>query len=276
MFERISVAVKTFLRDEKLFRACDSILKALPGAHIIVADDGEMNDTKAIYYEGLESLGHTVIQLPFDSGFGKKSGAIINALATPYLLIFSDDFDVSAPDCVVGVEKLLSVLDSRPELSIVSGRLRSRGPYEFHLVERQPGEWYERPCAGSEYFNSIVPCDVTVNYSLIRRNVFWTEGLDTNENGTGWVEKRTSIGFDDEEIIGEGGHGAFFLDCKKAGIKVAYVPGVFIDEMPEADSERYRQYRRRACGPSRKCFEKRQLKRYVLGSGVVDYERKEQ
>lgn len=258
MFERISIGVKTFLRDPKLFKACDSIMKALPGAQIIVADDGEPSDTKAIYYEGLEALGHKVICLPFDSGFGRKANAIIDNLERDFLLVSSDDFSFAAPDAMVGVKKMVDVLDENPSLDVVSGRLRNRGVYEFHLIERQPGEWYERPLTGSEYFNSFSRCDVTFNYSLIRREVF------------------DKVRFDDEEIIGEGGHGAFFLDCKRAGIEVAYIPGVFVDEMPEPDSERYKQYRKRACGPSRRCFEKRGIKRYVLGSGMTDYERREQ
>ena len=48
-----------------------------------------------------------------------------------------------------------------------------------------------------------------------------------------------------------------FWTVSKWELKVAYVPGVFIDEMPEPDSLKYKQYRYRACGPSRKCFEKR-------------------
>ena len=213
MFERISVGVKTFLRDPKLFRACDSIIKALPGAQIIVCDDGEPSDTKAIYYEGLEALGHKAICLPFDSGFGVKSNKIIDALDRPYLLMGSDDFDFSSSDVAVGIKKMLDVLDENPSLDVVSGRLRNRGAYEFHLIERQLGEWHERPLTGPEYFNSLSRCDVTINYSLIRREVF------------------DKIRWDDEAKIGEGEHGAFFIDCKRAGIKVAYVPGVFVDEM---------------------------------------------
>jgi GT2 family glycosyltransferase len=259
VFERISIGIKTFLRDEKLFLALASIYKALPDAHIIIADDGEMSNVKAICYDRFQEDGHTVIQLPFDNGFGKKSNAIINNLERDYLLVASDDFDFSAPDVVVGVEKMLAVLDQNPELSIVSGRLRNRGPYEFYFHENAR-IIHEVPCNFDSYLDGFKwgECDVTFNYSLIRKEVF---------------EK---IKFDDEEIIGEGGHGAFFYDVKKAGLKVGYVPGVYIDEMTGRDSDRYRQYRNRACGPSRKCFEKRGIKKYVLGDGRVDYERKEQ
>ena len=133
MFERISIGIRTFLRDEKLLRCVDSILRTMPDAHLIIADDGEPSDTKSIYYEGLEAIGHKVICLPFDSGFGHKSNAIINNLERDFLLVGSDDFDFSAPDVVVGISKMLATLDAHPELSIVSGRLRNRGTYEFRF-----------------------------------------------------------------------------------------------------------------------------------------------
>jgi hypothetical protein len=272
VLDRISIGLKTFLRDDKLFRSLRDIRRTMPEMKIIVADDGEQNEEKDGVYADLIREGHKVIILPFDSGFGKKSNAVISALDTEFLLVSSDDFAHDGPHVRLGIEKMLSVLDRSPGLSIVSGRLANRGPYEFHLVERQPGEIYERPLTGSEYFRSVVGCDVTVNYSLIRRNVFWTEGWVTGFDGPYWQEKRTQIGFDDEEIIGEGGHGAFFYDVKKAGLKVAYVPGVEISEQTGRDSEQYRKYRYRACGPSRKCFEKRGIKKWVLGNGQIDYD----
>ena len=255
MLDRISIGLKTFLRDDKLFKSLSDIRRTMPEMKIIVADDGEQNEEKDGVYADLIREGHKVIILPFDSGFGKKSNAIISALDTEFLLVSSDDFAHDGPHVRLGIETLLAVLDRNPGLSIVSGRLANRGPYEFHLVERQPGEIYERPLTGSEYFRSVVGCDVTVNYSLIRREVF------------------DKVKFDDEEIIGEGGHGAFFIKCKREKIKVAYVPGVEIHEQKTPDSERYRKYRARAGSSSRKCFDLLGIKKYVLGNGQIDYVR---
>ncbi len=253
----VSILLKTFLRDEKLFNSINAIRRNMPQIQMIIADDGEQTEEKDGVYADLVREGHKIIILPFDSGFGKKSNAGIAALDRPFLLVSSDDFCHTPSSVKVGIEKMLSVLDQNPELSIVSGRLGNRGPYEFHLVEHD-GVVEELPIHPWDYeYGPYVPCDVTVNYSLIRREVF------------------QKVRFDDEEIIGEGGHGAFFYDCKKAGIKVGYVPGVEISEQTGQDSERYRQYRLRACGPSRKCFEKRGIRKWVLGSGQVDYERKD-
>jgi len=256
----VSILLKTFFRNDKLFNSISAIRKNTPEIHMIIVDDGEQSKGKDEIYADLIREGHTVIVLPFDSGFGRKSNAAtgINALVRPLLLISSDDFNHNPPSFKSGVEKMLEVLNKNPELSIVSGRLANRGQYEFHLLERQPGEIYEQPIQHflTQYHDGYIPCDVTVNYSLIRKEVF---------------EK---VRFDDEEIIGEGGHGAFFYDVKKVGLKVGWVPGVEISEQTGRDSYRYRQFRARACGPSRKCFEKRNIRRWVLGSGQVDYEAK--
>lgn len=274
MFDRIAIGIKTFLRDEKLFRAIDGIRRNLPGAQMIIADDGEHTKEKDGLYAELIKEGHKVFILPFDSGFGIKSNRILDSLDREFLLVGSDDFDFAPASVAVGIKKMLAVLDGAPELSVVSGRLANRGPYEFNLAD-SGHTITEIPCNFDEYPSNVVAatCDLTVNYSLIRRSVFWTEGLDTNENGTGWIEKRTNIAFDDEEVIGEGGHGTFFLDCKRAGFKVGFVPGVEISEQTGEDSPRYRQYRARANRPSRKCFDKRGIKRWILGNGIIDYDK---
>jgi GT2 family glycosyltransferase len=250
----VSILLKTFLRDEKLFNSIDAIRHNISEVQMIIVDDGEMTVEKEVIYDDLGQEGHKIIRLPFDSGFGKKSNAGIAALDRSFLLISSDDFDHRLDGVKVGIETMLSTLDQNPELSIVSGRLSNRGPYEFHLVEYD-GIVEEKPVHLWDYeYGPYVPCDVTVNFSLIRRSVF------------------DKIRFDDEEIIGEGGHGAFFYDCKKAGIRVGWIPGVEISEQTGRDSERYRQFRQRACGPSRKCFEKRNIRKWVLGNGIVDYD----
>jgi glycosyltransferase involved in cell wall biosynthesis len=259
LLNRVSIGIKTFLRDSKLLKTISDIRRTMPETQLLIADDGEMTEEKDSVYAELIREGHKVFILPFDSGFGKKANKIIDNLDRDFALVASDDFDFAPPSVRLGVEKMLEVLDQNPELSIVSGRLANRGPYEFYLKETDgvieeilaPSipEFFMLPID----FDHLI-CDVTVNYSLIRKEVF---------------EK---VRFDDEEIIGEGGHGAFFYDVKKAGFKVAYIPGVEISEQTGRDSDRYREYRHRACGPSRKCFEKRNICKWILGNGQVDYD----
>lgn len=259
----VTVGIKTFLRDEKLFRTIAGIRRTMPEVQLCIVDDGHFAGDldKRRLYDDLLNSGHTVVCTDFDSGFGRKSNIIANLFRTPYLLVASDDFDFEPHSARAGVEKMVEVLDNNCNLSIASGRVDGN-PYEFHLTERQPNQWYERPVRGAEYFNQIVGCDLTVNYSLIHKSVFWRN------------DQRTNIRWDDDVKIGGGEHGAFFIDVKKAGKRVVYVSGVNIDQFKELDSEEYSRYRTRARSSERPCFQKRGITKYVCGDGTVDYEAK--
>lgn len=219
---------------------------------MIIADDGDDTVEKFDVYASLIGEGHQVIILPWDSGFGMKSNRIADQLQTPFLLVGSDDFDFSPASVREGIERLTEALDSTPRLSIVSGRVSNR-PYEFaladegHRVQEFPIEYSD----GMPY----CPCDLTVNYSLIRKEVFH------------------KVCWDDDVKIGGGEHGAFFVDCKRAGFEVAYVPGVSISEQRIPSSARYRQFRARANGLERPCFDKRGITEYILGDGRTDYKK---
>jgi hypothetical protein len=252
-FTNIAIGIKTFLRDEHLYAAIKGILHTLPGAQIIIADDGRMTPEKSLIYGSLQEWGHIIGYLPFDSGFGKKSNVIAAMNTKPYILIGSDDFDFTY-EAAEGVLKLQSILDNNPEIAVASGRVRNR-PYEF-LLEEKDGVITEHPLDVdiNGRGQSFIECDLTVNYSLIRKKVF---------NFVRW---------DDDVKIGGGEHGAWFLDVKRAGFKVAYVPGVNINEQNRPSSQEYRKYRARAHSPKRPCFERRGIKRYILGNGQVDYD----
>lgn len=251
---KISIGIKTFLRDAHLMEAIAGIQETLSECTMIIADDGEHTEEKDGIYNDLQRKGHKILICPFDSGFGYKSNRIAEALETPYLLVASDDFSFREPFVRRGIEEMLAVLDNNPEISIASGRVNDR-PYEFNLIDNgdevievplrqdnQPFLWFRR-------------VDLTVNFSLIRKSVF------------------TIIRWDDDVKIGGGEHGAFFLDCKRAGIKTVWVRGVNINEQKISNSERYMQLRKRANSPERPCFDKRNIKRYVMGNGIVDYQK---
>jgi len=253
----VSILLRTFLRDDKLFNSIAAIKRNMSELHMIIVDDGEMTEEKDGIYADLIREGHTIILLPFDSGFGAKSNAGIQALVRPYILISSDDFNHNSGSVKVGIEKMLAVLDRNPELGVVSGRVNDRA-YEFLFVDEGHTitEWVARPFI-AQFYQGWYPVDLTVNYSLIRKRVF---------------EK---VKWDDDVKIGGGEHGAFFLDLKRANFKVGFVPGVNIDQQLGRDSERYQSFRNRARGPERLCFERRGIRKYVLGNGQVDYERKD-
>jgi hypothetical protein len=254
-FKDISVGIKTILRDDKLFHVIDSLRAFYPEIQMIIADDGRFpwSPEKARLYEELTKSGHTVLRLTFDAGFGTKSNMIAHALTRPYLLAASDDFDFSDPNAREGIQKLQNTLDTYPGIDITSGRVNNN-PYEF-ILDYKDGVVIERSVLMTQYSGPL-PCivDLTVNYSLIRKDVF------------------KKIRWDDDAKIGQGEHGAFFLDVKRAGFDVAYVPGVNINTLQSPDSLEYRALRARANSPERSCFVKRGIKRYILGNGQVDYD----
>jgi hypothetical protein len=253
---KVSIGIKTLLRDQALYNAIQAIRDTLP-CKMIIADDGEMTEEKDGIYADLEREGHTVIICDFDKGFGYKSNKIVEALKTDFLLVAADDFDFRPPNVKEGIEKLADVLE-KTDMDVASGRVF--GAYEFDL------EIQNRPDGG---FNVIehrvntninpepwfIECSLTVNYSLYKKRVF---------------EK---VRWDDGAKIQQGEHGAHFFDIKQNNFKVCYVPNVGIKEQLNVGSPRYQEFRRRG-GAERSCFVKRNIKRYVLGSGQIDYEEK--
>jgi GT2 family glycosyltransferase len=268
---KLSIGIRTFLRDGKLFKTIRDIRNTMPDAKMIIADCGYLaggdvehgfwiSYEKQVLYAELEQRGHKVIQMNFDAGLGAMSNAIVNALDTPYLLISSDDFDHGDPQYRVGIEKMLAVLEKHPRYYAVSGRVDNK-PYEMFLsdkgdiVAEHNARIDERVKESS--FLEVFDVDLTVNYTIFRRETF---------KEIRWDEP--------EPKIGGGEHGAFFVDMRRAGFKVGFVPGVNINQQEGADSAEYRNFRNRARSPERPCFVKRGIKQYILANGIVDYKEK--
>ena len=254
-FSRIAIGIKTFLRDSKLFATVRSIQENMPGAQMIIADDGEYTSEKMGFYVSLKRQGHIIQRLSFDVGVGVKNNVMVESLDREYFLMGCDDFEFTS-EAAAGVLRLQEVLDSNPQLSIASGEVSNR-PYEFFLTDEN-GIVREHPL---DYDingrgQAFVECDLTINYYLARRNVF----------------EKIRWDYEAEDVkIGGGLHGAFFVDVKRAGLKVAFVPGVSISEQSGLDSPVYRKYRSRTRIKSRSCFDRRGIREYWLGDGRLDY-----
>ena len=255
---KVSIMIKTFLRDQHLACAIGGILSTMPEARIIVIDDGEPAPAKTMLYKRLRTQGHIVIELPFDSGFGAKSNAAAAACSTEYLLVGSDDFDFRPPSVRYGIEQLVTVLDHESSLSIASGRVNGNR-YEGLLDDQ--GDRVSESYITLEHPQRIslsliwFPCDLTVNYSLIRASVLGPDKLH-------WFE---------HVKIGGGEHGAWFILAKRLGLKVAWVPGVNIREQEGKPTDiRYHTFRGRARQPGREAFRAIGVKEYVLFDGSVE------
>src|SRR5579863_1045864 len=131
---KVSILLKTFLRDAYLFEAIANIVQRLPECKMIVVDDGDMTAHKMDVYRRMREVGHQVIELPFDEGFGAKSNAGAAVCDRPYLLIGSDDFNFAPPSARIGIERMVAVLDGDPNVAIASGRVNNV-PYEGWLID---------------------------------------------------------------------------------------------------------------------------------------------
>lgn len=248
-----------------MVHAVEGILASMPEVKISIADDGRPTDEKNRYYRELEKMGHTVLPMRFDSGFGAKSNKIAENLKTPYLLIGSDDFEFRPPEVRAGIERLTTVLDWVSEIDIACGRV-DNSPYErtfdidegtMTVIEHPIGNHYNSEgimggtVAVSAFWQYV---DLAKNYCLIRKRIF------------------DNVKWDDDVCIGGGEHASFFLDVKNAGGKCVFVNDVNINAQSGPDSMEYNRYRRRANSKDRPCFKKRGIKKYILANGKIDYQ----
>lgn len=260
---KVSILLKTFLRDAYLSETVAACVDVLPEVTLIVVDDGDFPVKKLQAYDLLKTQGHTVLTVPFDSGFGYKSNVGAAACKTEYLLIGADDFDFRPPFVRAGIEKMAGLLDAEPGLAVACGDVAGGGhlgSYQFNLTDEGTRiieskiSLDDPQVAGGVLYHR---CDLSRNYLLLRSSI-----LGPNK-----------VRWDDDVKIGGGEHGAFFLDVKRAGHKVAYIPDAIISEQSgKATDPRYGFYRGRARRPQRECFEHRGILEYITPGGGHDYD----
>jgi hypothetical protein len=263
---RVSVMVKTFLRDGYLMACLDGLEQNFADTKIVVVDDGWDTGLTATWNKitraaEMRRKGHSWINMPFDSGFGAKANAAIMQCDREYVLVASDDFNFSEPGVREGVEAMQKVLDAVPSLALVSGRV-DRNPYEFvweagdHSLREIPGYHGSGEVDGTKYHL----CDLTVNFSLIRTKVFQPQ-----HGGIRW---------DGGDVkIGGGEHSAFFIDLQRSYWGVAYVEGANINQLPRNWQWMHKAYpsmRARARTMGRPCLKRRGIDVYVLGGGTAE------
>lgn len=257
-FSKICIMIKTMLRDTQLFRTISGIEKHLPGARMIIVDDGRDNPPKITEYARLRTAGHSCVWMPEDSGFGAKSNESLRHMDREYLLVASDDFDFHDVGVIESVRRMIRLLDHEKSLSVASGRVNGN-PYEGNLTIRGDECWEryidfkdKRLTAGVEWY----PCDLTVNFSLIRSSIL------------GWGEGQ--VHWHDDVKIGGGEHGAFFIALLRSGHKVAYVAGANINEQRIASSPEYMMRRARARGAGRICLKREGINKYHTFGGHIE------
>lgn len=255
-FDGVACLIKTFLRDGHLYETIDAIEQNLPGAKMIIVDDGYESKRKITTYAALRDRGHTCVWLPFDSGFCAKANEALKHLDREFLLIGSDDFDFT-PKAADGVLKMMTVLRHDESLGMASGRVDGN-PYEG-MIEMGDGWIREHPLEMKDFETvgkiEYKKCDLTVNYGLTRAKIF--------ENGAcRWADYK----------IG-GDHFEWFYAVKQAGWKVAYVRGANIRQQrpkPGYAHEDYGKYRARAVQALPTFFAKFNIDKYICFDGRAD------
>lgn len=235
-FDSICVLVKTFLRDGLLKKCIASIEQHMPGARIIVVDDGRASSYKITDYARLRRAGHTAVWMDFDSGFGAKNNYAIKYMDRPYTLIYSDDF-IADEKSAAGVLDMYRVLEHDRHIGVASGRVDDI-PYEGFLKYvpiNDKSKWVDVYAERLNPKTSIpmvtagevrVPyhfVDMTVNYNLVRREVF------------------DHVKWDEQFKIG-GDHVWFYEQVKQRGYLIAWVPGVSVHQQVPKDGDVHEDY----------------------------------
>lgn len=232
--KEVAVGIKTFLREELLFKTLDAIEKHFPLSYrLYIADDGKISDEKEYRYQKLEANGHVIIKLPFNCGISVGRNEIVKKVIEDYVLIMDDDIVVQDSKSIVNMK---SVLDSSEDIGICSGMLFSKnGDYMANenyqkglcfeidrgLLFRYPSMKKLHKTNGSLF----VYADQVVNFFLAKKTVF---------DDIKW----------DNRIKVEWEHIDFFLRLKETKWKVAVCFNTKAIHMNQLDDQAYNYYRR--------------------------------
>lgn len=208
---KVAIGIKTFMREESLFRTLDSIEKHFPYPYrLYIADDSNISDEKEYRYQQLEVQGHIIIRLPFNSGISLGRNAITKRAVEDYVLITDDDILLSDSE---SIKKMKGLLDSKDDIGVCAGMIYQENGEPFGgkdyirgiRLEIDRGVLFRHRATGQlsklngTLFNYA---DQVVNFFLAKREVFH----DVN-----W----------DERIKVEYEHMDFFLNLKKTKWKAA-------------------------------------------------------
>src|SRR5207302_98992 len=114
----VDILIKTFLRPDCVRRLVTSILARYPDAHLIIADDGDPDETVREYYADLSAAGHQILLLPFNVGISAGRNRLVEASTRPYLLLLDDDFVFTGE---TRIETFVEVLEADRSLGVAGG-----------------------------------------------------------------------------------------------------------------------------------------------------------
>jgi rfaE bifunctional protein nucleotidyltransferase chain/domain len=140
--DRIAVCIKTFLRDEVMFRTVEHVKKNMPSPfRLYIADDGRPSDRKALFYQKLKAEGHFIAELPFDSGLSFGRNALLKQVKEDYVLLLDDDTVIKDAE---SVGKLRVCLDTDADLALIGAVLKREGGAWFAAETYSKGLKFDR------------------------------------------------------------------------------------------------------------------------------------
>lgn len=208
----VSVIIPTWNRKE----ACLDCLKhifnsAYPKKYleVIVVDNASTDGTEKIVSQLYPQV--KTIKLEKNSGFGKAINQGIKAALGKY--IFLSDNDVTLDK--VSLSQLVKVAENNQDFDVLSGKLyegkRGNKIQNLYGFINESNFHIERPGVGEidhGQFDKLVLADtISFGAALFRKSLFDRIGL---------LDEKYFIYFDDTD---------FMVRCKKAKIKVVFVPG---------------------------------------------------
>ena len=173
MLGDITIAIKTFLRPQKLDNCLKVIRRFYPDVKIIVADDSQKpvdNKMADEYYT-----------LPFDSGISTGRNLLLSKITTPYMLLLDDDTLFTQGDCV---ENMLQPILDYPEINLVAGNLMNN---KYHGTYQKKGDELIRDFRGHRrtigkynIYDFVINLFIAKTESL--RRVRWDDDLKICEH----------------------------------------------------------------------------------------------
>lgn len=234
---RIAIGIKTFLREEMLFKTLDSIEHNFPYPYkIYIADDSPASYRKEHRYSELERKGHQILRLSYNSGVSVGRNAIIDEAKEDYILIMDDDFLIEDPASIINMKR---VLDHHEKIGVCAGMLflengQHWGTERYNqglTLEIEDGilyRWSHNREVQEFYGVKFLYADQVVNFFLARREMF---------KDVRW----------DDAIKTEYEHMDFFIRLKDTGWKTAVcLDTKAIHQTPIPHNYTYNQCRRNA------------------------------
>jgi GT2 family glycosyltransferase len=233
----VTAVIKTFLRDDYLFQAVNSLREYAPGIQMIVADDGHCTDEKE---RRLHELGIRYLRLPFNScSITQGRNLILQQVETPYALIGDDDFRYVPETKLTDMLSMMDIADLAAGAVMQGGIV---GHYEC-LFQRTPKGISDLPLPPWQRHEGVryAPANLVFNFFVAK-----TEAL----RRVRW----------DERIHASYEHEDFFLSAQASGLKVVYCPESIVlhrggYHKSEPDSAEYTQYRYQGRAQDKAVFE---------------------